>query len=31
MYSSYMIVDNGEARGIEKDGSGNLLSDIELI
>lgn len=31
MYSSYMIVDNGEARGIEKDGSGNLLSDTELI
>jgi len=30
MYSSY-IVDNGMARGIEKDGSGILLSDIELI
>jgi hypothetical protein len=33
MYSSYIIVDNGiMARGIEKDGSGILLStDIELI
>lgn len=28
MYNFYMIVDNDEARGIEKDGSGILLSDI---
>lgn len=27
MYSSYMIVDNGGARGIEKNGSGILLSE----
>jgi len=31
MYSSYIVVDNGMARGIEKDGSGILLSDTELI
>lgn len=28
MYSS-IVVDNGMARGIEKDGSGNLLSDTK--
>lgn len=27
MYSSYMIADNGNVRGIEKGGSGILLSD----
>lgn len=28
MYNVNIIVDNGMARGIEKDGSGFLLSDI---
>lgn len=31
MYSLHIIADNGIERGIVKDGSGNLLSDTELI
>jgi hypothetical protein len=31
MYSLYIIADNGEERGIVKDGSGNLLSDLNTI